>query len=84
MYLNACNTNIRGTNALTQYVVNNSSLYTIKIFDVKGKRAKTINTNSLTHLQELGAKMIDLVAGVYILNAFSKGNFIKSFRFIKD
>ena len=57
---------------------------TIKVFDVNGKKAKTINADDEAEIQNMNFKMIDLDKGVYVLNAFRNGNFIKSFRFIKD
>ena len=56
----------------------------IKVFDEKGRRAKTINTSISQGVQQLDLNMTDLQAGNYVLNAFSGGNFLKSFKFIKQ
>jgi hypothetical protein len=57
---------------------------TIKVFDIKGKKAKTINKEVELSIVALKNDMIDLEKGHYVLNAFKGGNFIKSFRFIKE
>lgn len=63
---------------------NTSEPVTIKVFDIRGMKAKTIDLSQDLNVYDLRSKMIDLEKGVYILNAFKKGNFVKSFRFIKD
>lgn len=56
----------------------------IKVFDDRGRRAKTINTTISQGVQQLDLNMTDLQSGNYVLNAFSGGHFLKSFRFIKQ
>jgi hypothetical protein len=65
-------------------VANKADELTIKVFDVRGRMAKTINTSINQGVQQLNLNMTDLDTGNYVLNAFSGGNFLKSFRFIKQ
>lgn len=66
-----------------QIVADKSHDLIVKVFDIKGKKAKTFNTADLES-QDLVLYLKDLEAGKYILNAFSRGNFIKSIRYFKQ
>lgn len=57
---------------------------TIKIFDINGKKAKTLSKATDLSLVDLNTDIIDLAKGQYVMNAFKGGNFIRSFRFIKE
>jgi hypothetical protein len=67
-----------------QVVANKADELTIKVFDVRGRMAKTINTTINQGMQQLNLNMTDLDTGNYVLNAFSGGNFLKSFKFVKQ
>ena len=55
----------------------------IKVLDVQGHMAKTMNTMVGAGSQQFSIDMQDLPTGNYVLNAFSGDAFLKSFRFVK-
>ena len=79
MKLDACPTAI-GPESFLNMPSTCSNLFTIKVFDINGKFAKTIKTESLSTLNEIRNYMLDLANGTYILNAFSQGHFVKAFK----
>ncbi|MEO7311242.1 MAG: hypothetical protein ABIX01_12645 [Chitinophagaceae bacterium] len=56
----------------------------IKVLDVQGRIAKTLNTLVTAGSQEFPINMEDLPTGKYVLNAFNGDFFLKSFRFVKQ
>jgi hypothetical protein len=56
----------------------------LKVLDIDGHIAKTLEANVAEGKQQLEINLGDLVSGRYVLNAFSGGNFIKSIRFVKQ
>jgi hypothetical protein len=57
---------------------------TLKVLGVNGRMAKSLTTNVSCGNQKLPINLDDLNEGVYVLNAFNDGDFIKSIRFIKQ
>ncbi|HVZ26198.1 MAG TPA: hypothetical protein VG842_09095 [Sediminibacterium sp.] len=57
---------------------------TMKVLDTEGRIAKTLTAMVRAGRQQLELPMEDLHSGAYVLNAFSGGHFIKSFRFQKQ
>ncbi len=57
---------------------------TMKVLDIEGKIAKTFITIVEEGKQDLALNLSDLRNGVYILNAFCGGVFLKSIKFIKE
>ncbi len=56
----------------------------LKVLDIEGRIAKTMEANVNEGKQQLELNLGDLVSGRYVMNAFSGGNFIKSIRFVKQ
>lgn len=65
-------------------VSSKSDALTLKVYDVRGRMAKTINTTLTQGIHQVSLNMTDLDTGNYVLNAFSRGNFLKSIKFIKQ
>jgi hypothetical protein len=84
MLLDASDATMAISNSIINAIADASDQYVIKIFDVNGKRAKTIVSNSIISLQDLTTKTLDLASGAYIANAFTKGVFVRSFKFLKE
>jgi hypothetical protein len=57
---------------------------TIKVLDVQGRIAKTVTTTVEQGMQQLVLNLEDLSSGMYVLNAFTGGVFLKSIRFVKE
>ena len=55
----------------------------VKVLDIEGKIAKSVEHYLQEGRQELSLNLSDLAKGNYVLNAFTKGVFLKSIRFIK-
>ncbi len=55
----------------------------IKVLDVQGRMAKSLNTMIEAGLQQFPIDLHDLPTGNYVLNAFDGDAFLKSFRFVK-
>lgn len=55
----------------------------VKVLDIEGRIAKTLETVVNQGVHQLELDMADLEKGPYIMNAFNGANFIKSIRFIK-
>ncbi len=72
------------SNKYLTVLTDQSSKLVVKVLDVEGKIAKTMETFVNEGRHQLALDMNDLVKGPYIMNAFSGGNFIKSIRFIKQ
>lgn len=70
-------------NTLLQVVAPKSTDLTVKVLDVDGRMAKTLVTYVNSGQQDINLNFEELDSGSYILNAFSGGHFIKSFRFSK-
>ncbi|OYU56432.1 MAG: hypothetical protein CFE25_04130 [Chitinophagaceae bacterium BSSC1] len=56
----------------------------LKVLDIQGRVAKTVVTSMEEGNQRIALNMSDLRSGVYVLNAFFRDSFIKSFRFTKQ
>lgn len=65
-------------------LVDKGGSITMKVFDIEGRIAKTFNTLVEEGKQDLALNLSDLRNGVYVLNAFCGGIFLKSIRFIKE
>lgn len=57
---------------------------TLKVMGVNGLMAKKLTTSISSGTQKLALDLADLNSGVYVLNAFNDGEFVKSIRFIKQ
>lgn len=71
-------------NTFLQVVAPKPTDLTVKVLDVDGRIAKSLVTRVNQGLQEINLNLEELNTGSYILNAFSGGYFIKSFRFLKS
>jgi hypothetical protein len=86
-------TNIMSIKNLQTGLVSNSKYLTVladqsgklmvKVLDIEGRIAKTLETVVNQGVHQLELDMADLEKGPYIMNAFNGANFIKSIRFIK-
>jgi hypothetical protein len=56
----------------------------LKVLDVQGRLAKTVEASMQEGNQQIALNMSDLHSGAYVLNAFFRDCFIKSFRFTKQ
>lgn len=65
-------------------VAEKSGRLTLKVLDTNGRMAKSLTTNITEGIQKLAVNLSDLSSGMYVLNAFNDGTFLKSFRFIKQ
>jgi hypothetical protein len=65
-------------------VANKEGRVTLKVLSTNGLMAKTVTTTISTGNQKLALDLNDLNSGVYVLNAFNDGEFVKSIRFIKQ
>jgi hypothetical protein len=65
-------------------VANKEGRVTLKVLGSDGLMAKTVTTTINSGNQKLALDLKDLNSGVYVLNAFSDGEFVKSIRFIKQ
>ena len=81
--MNAQTSNSSSNLNLLQYVATKSLELTVKVFDVKGMKAKTFSATDL-QLQSLLSNLKDLANGNYILNAFNGDHFIKSIKYFKQ
>lgn len=70
-------------NSLLQVIAPKPTDLTVKVLDVEGRMAKTLVTRVNSGQQNICLNFEELNSGAYILNAFSGGHFIKSFRFLK-
>jgi hypothetical protein len=61
-----------------------TSSITMKVLDADGKIAKTLTSFVDEGKQDLALNLSDLNNGVYVLNAFCGGVFLKSIKFIKQ
>ncbi len=65
-------------------VADGSDKITLKVLDVYGRMAKTIQAQIEDGMNELLVNISDLKVGVYVVNAFSGGRFLKAVKFVKD
>ena len=65
-------------------VVKGCDKITLKVLDVYGKMAKTVQTQFEEGMDELMVNISDLKMGSYVVNAFSGDRFLKAFRFVKN
>lgn len=65
-------------------VANKEGRVTLKVLGADGMMAKTVTTTISSGDQKLVLDLNDLNSGVYVLNAFNDGEFVKSIRFIKQ
>jgi hypothetical protein len=65
-------------------VANKEGRVTLKVVSANGMMAKTVTTTISSGNQKLALDLNDLNSGVYVLNAFNDGEFVKSIRFIKQ
>lgn len=56
---------------------------TVKVLDLEGKIAKSLTAILDEGKQDLFLNLSDLRSGVYVLNAFCSGIFLKSIKFVK-
>jgi hypothetical protein len=63
---------------------NSDSFLKLKVFNVEGKIAKSVETKVFAGHQDLSLNVSDLSSGNYILNAFYEGGFIQSIKFNKQ
>ena len=61
-----------------------TSSITMKVLNMEGKIAKSFTSFVNEGNQELALNLSDLNKGVYVLNAFCGGVFLKSIKFIKQ
>ena len=57
---------------------------TLKILDVYGRMAKTIQMQIEEGMNELMVNLSDLQVGNYVVNAFSGDRFLKAIKFVKN
>lgn len=65
-------------------LANKTGKLILKVLDIEGRIAKTVEANINEGKQQLELNMGDLHSGRYVMNAFSGGTFIKSIRFEKQ
>jgi p-aminobenzoyl-glutamate transporter AbgT len=65
-------------------VVRGCNKITLKVLDVYGNMAKTVQTQFEDGMDELMVNIKDLKMGSYVVNAFSGDRFLKAFRFVKN
>ena len=65
-------------------VADGSHALTLKVLDVYGRIAKTVQTEIEDGMNELIVNLSDLQVGSYVVNAFSGGQFLKAVKFIKN
>ena len=83
MYIQSLQPTTINTTSYLNIVAEKMEKLTIKVVDVQGMIAKKLTTQVTQGIQELDINLNDLANGNYILNAFSKDGFLKSFRFKK-
>lgn len=71
-------------NSYLDIVANKEGRVTLKVVSADGMMAKTVTTTISSGNQKLAIDLNDLNSGVYVLNAFNDGEFVKSIRFIKQ
>jgi hypothetical protein len=71
-------------NSYLDIVANKEGRVTLKVVSADGMMAKTVTTTIASGDQKLALDLNDLNSGVYVLNAFNDGEFVKSIRFIKQ
>lgn len=64
-------------------VVNGTEKLTLKVLDVYGKMAKTIQAQLEEGMNEMKVNISDLKVGSYVVNAFSGEKFLEAYRFVK-
>lgn len=84
MCIQTMKSSVVGTNTYLGIVADSSEQLTLKVLDVYGKIAKTIQTQIEDGMKELVVNISDLKMGSYVVNAFSRGKFLKATRFIKN
>lgn len=70
-------------NGMLRVVSEPNGKLTVKVLDTEGKIAKSLTTILEEGIQDLFLNLSDLRSGVYVLNAFGSGNFLKSIKFVK-
>ncbi len=65
-------------------LANEAGRLVLKVLDLDGRIAKTVEAQITEGKQQLELNMEDLHSGRYVMNAFSEGTFIKSIRFTKQ
>lgn len=73
-----------GSDTYLGIVADSSAHLTLKVLDVYGRMAKTIQTKIEDGMNELIINISDLQMGSYVVNAFSGGKFLKATRFVKN
>ena len=76
-------THITHSSTLSVLAEKNSHI-TMKVLDQEGKIAKTFITLVEQGKQDLALNLSDLHNGIYVLNAFCGGVFVKSIKFVKQ
>jgi hypothetical protein len=64
-------------------ITTKATMLTIKVLDIQGKIAKTLQTTIEEGSQQILVEMNDLITGNYVLNAFSGDVLLRSIRFTK-
>jgi hypothetical protein len=72
------------TEGYLNVVADKQGRLTLKVLDTNGRMAKSLTTNITEGIQKLALNLSDLSSGMYVLNAFTDGTFLKSIRFIKQ
>ena len=70
--------------ALLSLVVQSAGRLVVKVLDVRGMIAKTVQTIVNEESTEYKIDVKDLPNGKYVLNAFNGDSFLKCIRFIKQ
>jgi hypothetical protein len=77
-------TRINEPTSYLEIVANRDGRVTLKVLDTNGRMAKKVTTTVSSGNHRLALDLDDLNSGVYVLNAFSGDEFLKSIRFIKQ
>lgn len=83
MYIHSLQPTLIKHNTTLNIIATGVDNIVVKVLDTQGKIAKTIEQKVKDGRQELSLNFSDLDKGNYVLNAFNKGVFLKSIRFIK-
>lgn len=83
MYVHSLQPTLIKHNSTLNVVANAANSLMVKVLDVNGNIAKTIEKKVNEGRQELSLNLADLDKGNYVLNAFTNGVFLKSIRFVK-
>lgn len=83
MYVHSLQPTLIKHSSTLNVVANVANSLLVKVLDVDGNIAKTIEKTVNEGRQELSLNLADLAKGNYVLNAFTNGVFLKSIRFVK-